>query len=78
MIGGTPRCSLADRDPADIAAKLIEAVREPGRTDGRERIDHLRHDRIARRIQTVYEHALSPGDSATRGGWHGRERAADV
>jgi glycosyltransferase involved in cell wall biosynthesis len=58
VIGGTPGCALAERDPADIAAKLVEVLREPRRTDGRTRVEHLAHDRIAQRILAVYEHAI--------------------
>lgn len=59
VIGTTPGCALAERDPADIAAKLIATLREPRRTDGRGRIEHLRHDRIARRILEVYRHTVT-------------------
>lgn len=54
VIGDTPGCALAERDPADIAAKLIQTLREPRRTDGRMRIDHLHHDRVAQRVLDVY------------------------
>lgn len=59
VIGDTPGCAIVEREPAAIAAKLVEALREPRRTDGRTRIDHLRHDRIAQRILAVYTHALA-------------------
>jgi glycosyltransferase involved in cell wall biosynthesis len=58
VIGHTPGCALAERDPYDIAAKLIRVLRSPARTDGRRRIDHLRHDRIAQRVLEVYSHAI--------------------
>jgi glycosyltransferase involved in cell wall biosynthesis len=60
VISGTPSCTLAERDPDDLAAKLVEVLREPRRTDGRGRIAHLRHDRIAGRIIEVYRHAVRP------------------
>lgn len=60
VIGDTPGCALAKRDPADIAAHLISVLREPRRTDGRTRISHLRHDRIAQRVLEVYERAIRP------------------
>lgn len=60
VIGDTPGCALAERDPTDIAAKLVAVLREPRRTDGRSRIAHLRHDRIAQRVREVYRHALRP------------------
>lgn len=58
IIGDTPGCAVAKRDPQDIAAKLVDILREPRRTDGRERISHLQHDRIAQRILRVYEQAI--------------------
>ena len=54
VIGETPGCALAEREAGDVAAKLIAVLREPRRTDGRNRIAHLRHDRIARRLLDVY------------------------
>lgn len=60
VIGETPGCALADRDPADVANKLISILRQPQRTDGRSRIEHLRHDRIAQRIIEVYQKTLEP------------------
>jgi teichuronic acid biosynthesis glycosyltransferase TuaC len=59
VIGDTPGCTIVEREPAAIAAKLVEALRTPRRTDGRTRIDHLRHDRIASRIVEVYSHAVA-------------------
>jgi glycosyltransferase involved in cell wall biosynthesis len=61
VVGDTPGCALADHDPLDIADKLVAVLREPRRTTGRERIGHLRHDRIAQRLLEVYEHALRSG-----------------
>lgn len=58
IIGGTPGCALAASDAADVAAKLIAVLRERRRTNGRERIAHLRHDQVARRVRTVYERAI--------------------
>jgi glycosyltransferase involved in cell wall biosynthesis len=60
IIGDTPGCALAERDPTDIAARLIDVLREPVRTDGRDRIGHLQHDQIAQRILRVYERATKP------------------
>lgn len=57
IISETPGCALAERAPSDIAAKLVSVLREPRRTDGRARIQHFRHDRIAQRVLEVYEHA---------------------
>lgn len=66
IIGGTPGCALAERDPADIARKLVATLRVPQRTDGRARIEHLNHDRTARRVLTVYERAIRPRRGAAR------------
>jgi teichuronic acid biosynthesis glycosyltransferase TuaC len=60
VIGETPGCALAERAADDVAAKLISLLREPRRTDGRARIAHLRHDRIAQRVMEVYAHTLRP------------------
>lgn len=66
VIGGTPGCALAERDPEDLAAKLVEVLRQPRRTDGRTRIGHLRHDSVARRILDVYARAIQPRDGIRR------------
>jgi glycosyltransferase involved in cell wall biosynthesis len=58
VIGSTPGCALAEREPADIADKLVQALRKLRRTDGRARISHLSHDRIARRVLEVYRQTV--------------------
>lgn len=58
VIDGTSNCALAERDPSDIAAKLIKVLLVPTRSDGRQRIDHMRHERIAQRVVEVYHAAL--------------------
>jgi teichuronic acid biosynthesis glycosyltransferase TuaC len=70
VIGNTPGCALAQRDPVDLAAKLVAVLREPRRTDGRSRLAHLRQDRIAGRVLEVYAHAVLPRRTAPlpRGG----------
>src|SRR5205085_3307480 len=57
VISNTPGCALAEQDPGDIATKLVEVLRQPRRTDGRSRIQHFSHDRIAQRVLEVYAHA---------------------
>ena len=64
VIGDTPGCALADDDPVDIANKLVTILRQPRRTEGRRRIGHLRHDRIAQRLLEVYARALDSGQKA--------------
>lgn len=66
VIGDTPGCALAERDPADLAAKLLPILRRPRRTDGRARIAHLRHDRTAERVIEVYRHAIAPRRARNR------------
>jgi glycosyltransferase involved in cell wall biosynthesis len=67
VIGDTDGCALADRDPVDIASKLVGILQEPFRTGGRAQLGRYRHDRIASRIVDVYAHALArfavPGGS---------------
>jgi len=60
VIGETPGCALADRDPVDLGDKLIAVLRRRERTDGRARIEHLRHDRTAERVLEVYRRAVQP------------------
>lgn len=58
MIAGTDACALAERDPADIARKLIDVLRSPRRSDGRTRVCGLTHERITDRILKVYTSAV--------------------
>ena len=47
VIAGTDGCTLADRDSADIARKLIDVLRRPRRTDGRRNVLRFSHEQIA-------------------------------
>jgi teichuronic acid biosynthesis glycosyltransferase TuaC len=58
VIGGTDGCYLCTQDPADVAEKLVIALSQPKRTNGRENIKHLEQGAIARRIMTVYQEVL--------------------
>ncbi|MPZ14512.1 MAG: glycosyltransferase, partial [Chloroflexi bacterium] len=60
VISETPGCAIVERDPHAIAAKLVDILRQPQRTDGRSRIQHLGHDRIVKRLLDVYERAMQP------------------
>jgi glycosyltransferase involved in cell wall biosynthesis len=60
VIGTTSGCALVTSDPVDVAQALIDVIREPRRTDGRARIAHLRHDRVAERVLRVYASAVGP------------------
>ncbi|MGH9351805.1 MAG: glycosyltransferase [Terriglobia bacterium] len=59
LIGETEGCYLATRDPASIAAKIVEVCRRGQRTHGRDAIARLAIDNIARRIVEVYARVLS-------------------
>lgn len=57
MIGNTVGCYIAERDPADIAAKIKMALAFKGKTNGRQRIIELglTNDEVAKRLVEVYE-----------------------
>jgi glycosyltransferase involved in cell wall biosynthesis len=59
VVDGTIGCAIVERDPADIAARLIDVLRRPRRSDGRERVRRFSFDRTASEIVRVYEHALA-------------------
>jgi glycosyltransferase involved in cell wall biosynthesis len=63
-IGLTPGCRISSHDPHDLAAGLVEVLRSPTRTDGRARIEHVRHDRIAGRVVEVLRRAARSKGSA--------------
>ncbi len=59
VIGGTDGCYLCDQDARDAADKLAMALNRSGRrTNGREQIQHLEMNQIARRIIGLYEELL--------------------
>jgi glycosyltransferase involved in cell wall biosynthesis len=58
VISGTAGCAIAERDPADIAEKLVDVLRSPRRTDGRLRLGRYSHQRIAADIAHVYTCAV--------------------
>ena len=62
VIGGTEGCYLCTQDPADVAEKLLQALSQPRRTNGREKISHLEQGVIARRIKAVFQEALHGGN----------------
>jgi teichuronic acid biosynthesis glycosyltransferase TuaC len=69
VIAGTRGCYLCSQEPADIAAKLEAALASPGRSDGRQRVQHLELGRVALRVVAVYQQALAS---------RGRPRPAEV
>ena len=58
VVGGTKGCFLCSQEPVEVAGKICLAVREPQRSNGRERIVHLEQGAIARRIISVYCDAM--------------------
>ena len=60
VIVGTRQCAVVRSDPVDLAAGVLAVLREPRRSDGRARIEHLRHERIAERLVAVYHAATRP------------------
>jgi glycosyltransferase involved in cell wall biosynthesis len=58
LISNTAGCYLCSHDPADVAEKLLLALRQPQRTNGRENIKHLDQTNIAKRIVAVYQDVL--------------------
>ncbi|MGE3268396.1 MAG: glycosyltransferase [Chloroflexota bacterium] len=59
MIEDVDGCTLAERDPADIARKLTALLSPPRRSHGRSRVGSLTHERIAERIISVYRSAVA-------------------
>jgi glycosyltransferase involved in cell wall biosynthesis len=51
-------CYLCDWTPSDIAAKLRQALEYGGRTNGRDKIQDLSLQNVARRVIAVYKRIL--------------------
>ena len=64
VIAGTDGCTLAERDPADIARKLVPVLRNPRRTDGRLQVQRFSHEQIAAGIARAYRRAASGANRA--------------
>ncbi len=64
VISGTEGCYLCTQDPADIAAKLKQALDRGARTRGREAVAHLALDKVASRLVEVYQQVLRPRESS--------------
>jgi glycosyltransferase involved in cell wall biosynthesis len=58
LIGDTQGCFLCSHDPSDVAEKLLLALENPMRTDGRSKLEHLRQEAIAKRIIALYHDVL--------------------
>jgi hypothetical protein len=59
VIAGTPGCYRVRPDPAEIAARLEEAITPPRRTDGPAHVARFGLERVAREVVAVYEQARS-------------------
>jgi len=58
VIRDTEGCYLCTQDPEDVAEKLAMALKYPGRTNGRERIQYMEESVTARRILNLYQQVL--------------------
>lgn len=58
VVEGTEGCCLCTQEPAEVAEKLCIAVKEPRRSNGRERIARMEQGAIARQIIDVYRDAI--------------------
>jgi glycosyltransferase involved in cell wall biosynthesis len=58
LIGDVDGCYLCSQEPTDVAEKLLLALSRPGRSNGREHIQHMSQDHIAKRIIAVYQELL--------------------
>lgn len=55
VIGGTKGCLISSRDPADIAAKILETLAMGGRTNGRHQVQGFDQTATAQRILEIYD-----------------------
>lgn len=60
VIGATEGCFLVEPDAQDIAETLLHVLHQRQRTQGREKIHHLRSEAIVRRVVAVYKTLRSP------------------
>jgi teichuronic acid biosynthesis glycosyltransferase TuaC len=58
VLDGLPGCAIASRQPADLAQKVVEAVRAGKHSSLRARAEMTTRARIAARLVTLYEEAL--------------------
>lgn len=58
LIGNTEGCYLVDREPREIATRLVQVLRTGKRTRGREWIAHLSMPTVAARIVQYYREIL--------------------
>ena len=60
VIGDTIHCYKSERDPVDLADKLIAILAKGERSNGRAQIAHLELDSVALRVTDVYRSVLEP------------------
>jgi glycosyltransferase involved in cell wall biosynthesis len=59
LIAGVESCYLVPRDAGEIAEKIVEVCRRGTRSNGRERMDRLSVQAVAKRVVEVYDAALA-------------------
>jgi glycosyltransferase involved in cell wall biosynthesis len=55
LIGQTEGCFIVPRDVMAIADKIVEVCKRPSRTRGREEVERLSIERVAKQVVAVYE-----------------------
>ena len=58
VIGNAHNCYLADYDPADLAAKVKCVLASGERSNGRQFVEHLRVENVARKLNDIYVDVL--------------------
>lgn len=57
--GDNPACFLAEPNPEDVAAKLMQALQYSGEVNTRKQVENLSSSQIAKEIIAIYSQALS-------------------
>lgn len=65
VISGTEGCNICEQTPEDMADKVELALDHGKRTNGRERIQHLGSEPIAKRLIAIYEEVSAVGAKDT-------------
>ena len=55
VIGSTKNCFISKFESQDLAKKVEKVLKNPGTTDGREKIKHLEINEVAKKIIKIYE-----------------------
>lgn len=58
IVTGVDQCHLSGYDPEETAGKVLEVLRSGKRSDGRQRIEHLKDSIVAERIVSKYNKAM--------------------